>query len=287
MTSMMSNTPAVPAQRPSLLRRYALLRVLLGALLVIVAMSVVMVLAEALPRPARLAWPSLLAALLMGLAFRFYALRIDRRDAAEFALAGAPRELALGLLGGALMVGLVFGLLALLGVFTLQGAHPPGLGSLRSAGEMLLVSTFEELLVRGILFKALERWLGSLPALCASALLFGLAHLPNEGATLLSTLNVTVAGMLFAAAYLASGRLWLGIGLHLAWNFCTGHLFSAVVSGHAAEPGLLYGRLDGPAWLSGGAFGVEGSALTLLVLLAATGPLLQLARQRGRLLARD
>ncbi|MGN6826727.1 CPBP family intramembrane glutamic endopeptidase [Paucibacter sp. M5-1] len=276
-----------PEAKPSLLARYALLRVLLGSLMVIAAMSVVMVLAENLPKSARLLWPQLLAAVLMAAAFRFYALRIDRRPATEFASAGAARELGLGLLGGALLVVMVFGALALLNVFHLQGMHPVGLATLKSFGDMTLVAVFEELLVRGILFKALERVLGSVPALLASSLLFGLAHLPNDGATLLSTLNVTVAGILFAAAYLASGRLWLGIGLHLAWNFCAGHLFSAVVSGHKAEAGLLYGQLAGPNWLTGGAFGIEGSVITLLALLGACALLLALAHRRGRLLPRS
>lgn len=287
MTSTTSGFGPLPTRPSSLLQRHALPRVLLGALMLAAAMALAMLSSELVAKPARLLWPNLLALALMGLAYRFYALKIDRRDPAEFALAGAGRELGLGLLGGLLLVCLVFGALAALGVFRLQGMHGLGLGSLRFAGEMAMVAVFEEILVRGILFKAMERWLGSLPALLASALLFGLAHLPNEGAGLLSTLNVTLAGLFFAAAYLASGRLWLGAGLHFAWNFSAGHLFSAVVSGHKAQAGLLYGELVGPAWLSGGAFGIEASAVTLLLLIAASAPLLLLARRRGRLLPRQ
>ncbi|QPF73920.1 CPBP family intramembrane metalloprotease [Roseateles sp. DAIF2] len=286
MSSLSPNFRPLPT-RPSMLQRHALLRVLLGALLMVAAMPVVMALVGPLPKPMRLLWPNLLSIALMGLAYRFYALRIDRRDPAEFALAGAGRELGLGLLGGLALVCLVFGALAALDVFRLQGMHGLGLASLRFAGEMAMVAVFEDILVRGIVFKAMERWLGSLPALFGSALLFGLAHLPNEGANPLSTLNVTLAGLFFAAAYLASGRLWLGVGLHFAWNFSAGHLFSAVVSGHKAQPGLLYGELVGPTWLSGGAFGIEASAVTLLLLIAATAPLLLIAQRRGRLLPRQ
>lgn len=282
--------PGAVERRPGLWARalnLAPVRALCGALLVVLAMCVVMVLSEAVPKPLRLFWPSLLACALMLLIYRFYALRLERRAADEFRRDGAAGELALGLLGGWLLVGSVFALLAVLQVFRLQGSQPvPIAGLLRGLGEMLLVASFEEILVRGIIFKAMERAWGSLAGLLVSSLLFGLLHLPNEGATWLSTLNVAVAGALFAAAYLASGRLWLGLGLHFGWNFCVSRLFSATVSGHKSEVGLLHGELSGADWLTGGAFGIEGSAVTLLVLLVVVALLLKLAQRRGRLLAR-
>lgn len=262
-------------------------RALCGALLVVLAMSVVMVLSEMVPKPLRLLWPSLLASGLMLLAHRFYALRLERRAVAEFRLAGAAGELARGLLGRLLLVSSVFALLAALQVFRLQGSQPVPIADLLvGLGDMLLVASFEEILVRGIVFKAMEQVWGSLAGLLMSSLLFGLLHLPNEGSTWLSTLNVAVAGALFAAAYLASGRLWLGIGLHFGWNFGVSRLFSATVSGHKNELGLFHGELSGADWLSGGAFGIEGSAVTLPVLLAVLAMLLRLAQRRGRLLAR-
>jgi hypothetical protein len=46
-------------------------------------------------------------------------------------------------------------------------------------------------------------------------------------------------------------------------------VFSSTVSGHAATDGLLHGELAGDALLTGGAFGVEGSLVTLLVIAVA------------------
>ena len=49
----------------------------------------------------------------------------------------------------------------------------------------------------------------------------------------------------------------------------------------------LAAQADGPAWATGGAFGLEASALTLGVTAIACGWLLRVARQRGHLLARQ
>ena len=44
------------------------------------------------------------------------------------------------------------------------------------------------------------------------------------------------AGVMLAAAYLLTGRLWLSMGIHFAWNFTQGGIFGAAVSGRSATP---------------------------------------------------
>jgi hypothetical protein len=74
--------------------------------------------------------------------------------------------------------------------------------------------------------------------------------------------------VLLAAAYAFTRRLWLPIGIHFAWNFTQGGVFGVAVSGNDI-PGLLQGRLSGPVWLSGGAFGAEASVVAVVLCLAA------------------
>lgn len=261
---------------------FTIARAVVGALLLVVAMSVVMVSVESLPRSARLLWPSLVAAGFMVMAYEFYARRIEHRPGGEFALKGAPLKFGIGLIGGAGLVGAVFATLAVLHVFDLQGRHPVSVTALNALSDMVLVAFFEEILVRGIVLKALERPTGSLRAVLLSSLLFGLAHLPNDGATLLSTLNATVAGVMFGTAFVATQSLWLCIALHLGWNFTAGYVFSATVSGHEEQAGLFFGRLHGANWLTGGAFGIEGSVVTLMALALGTSVLLAFAHSHGR-----
>lgn len=153
----------------------------------------------------------------------------------------------------------------------LSGSH-----SIRELGAVL-----EEVVMRGVVFRILEQWLGSWIALVISAAVFGLLHLLNPGVTLLNASAVMMeAGIMLAAAYMLTRRLWFCIGSHFAWNFMQGGVFSAAVSGGAAS-GLLQAKLVGPVWLTGGTFGIEASVIAVAVCLMAGLTLLFAARRRG------
>jgi len=133
----------------------------------------------------------------------------------------------------------------------------------------ILFGVLEEVVMRGIVFRILEQAFGSWIGLAVSAAIFGLLHLLNPGATLLNAASVMVeAGVLLAAAYMVTRRLWFCIGIHIAWNFTEGGIFSAAVSGGDTK-GLLQARFEGPDWLTGGAFGAEGSIVALAICAAA------------------
>jgi hypothetical protein len=79
--------------------------------------------------------------------------------------------------------------------------------------------------------------------------------------------------------------LWLSSSLHATLDFTQDAIFGVGtyhLSGVAAL-GLLSAQLGGPAALTGGAFGIEGSALTLALLLAAALTLLVWAQRHGQL----
>jgi membrane protease YdiL (CAAX protease family) len=137
-------------------------------------------------------------------------------------------------------------------------------------------------LLRGIFFRVVQEYLGSGLALLASGLVFGGMHLVNDNVTVLAIANITVAGVFFASAFLLTGRLWLCAALHAGWNFFQDGVFSLAVSGHAVKTGLLVTELSGPDWLTGGAFGMEGSAVDLVLTVLAAGAMLLLAWRRGR-----
>lgn len=266
---------------PRGIARFSLVRIVLAILATCVPIAIVMVLAHQIPdKSLRAVWPQLLAAALAVAGYLAYVRRIEVRRADELGVQGLWRELAAGMaLGGLLLV-------AILGVLAAAGSYRIlGVGSadrlLKAAAEMALVALAEEIVFRGVLFRIPERALGTRFALLLSGVLFALAHLPNENVTMLAIANTAMAGLLFSAAYLVTRRLWLPIGLHFAWNFLSDAVFSVPTSGHPAK-GLLLGRLSGPEWLSGGAYGVEASAVTLVALGASTVVLLTLARKRAR-----
>jgi uncharacterized protein len=187
---------------------------------------------------------------------------VERRPVIELSWPGRLREFGAGVLLGALLFCLTIGVLATVPGFILSGV-------------------LEEVVMRGIVFRIVEQSLGSWIALAISAAIFGLLHLLNPGATLLNAGAVMVeAGVLLAAAYMLTRRLWFCIGIHIAWNFTEGGVFSAAVSGGHTK-GLLQAQLTGADWLTGGAFGAEGSVVGVVICTAAGIALLVKAVRKG------
>jgi len=222
---------------------------------------------------------------LLGLAIYWAFVRfIEQRPVRELSLSGMGRELGLGLLAGAGLCVVCFIILMLIGIYRINGVNPvqvalPALAMAISSGVL------EELMWRGGLFRIVEEWLGSWIALAVSAIVFGLSHYaPVEGA-LWGAFAITIeAGLLLAAAYMVTRRLWICIGLHLAWNFAQSGVFSGVVSGSFNHPGLFKSTVEGPAILTGGLFGLEASIVAVLASTAAGLLLLLLAIRRGHFL---
>src|SRR5262249_55584117 len=77
------------------------------------------------------------------------------------------------------------------------------------------------------------------------------------------SVNLFGAGVVLALAYRSSGNIWFPTAMHCGWNLAQGVLFELPVSGIRTD-GLLDVRIveSAPAWLTGGAFGIEGSILT-------------------------
>jgi len=106
------------------------------------------------------------------------------------------------------------------------------------------------------------RAFGPWPALVLSAVLFGAGHIGNPGATLFNTACIAIeAGLMLASFYMLTGRLWVSIGFHAAWNFTQGYIFGAAVSGGDFGNSIARSTAHAgwPDWLTGGVFGPEAS----------------------------
>ncbi len=254
---------------------FPLLRLLWTALLLLLALWAT----RFLPAVGRLPNESLPGALrnaLLASAVLWASLRLlegkTLARAVGLSLQAAPWGLGQWFLLGAGLLSAVTGVLWLAGGYQVvglgEGATARALG--HAALLFLLVAVFEEVVTRGILFRLLEQGLGTWAALALSALLFGFGHQGNPGATTLSSVAIALeAGLLLAAAYVATRSLWLPIGLHMAWNFFEGPVYGAPVSG-IPLPSVLQAHFAGPAWLTGGAFGPE-AGVPAMVLGGALG----------------
>lgn len=232
---------------------------------------------------------SILVTLGMGLAamavYAGWARFVERRAVGELSLAGAGREWAMGAAIGAGLITACVLALAALGMYRVEGLN--SLIFLLPAASMALSSgTFEELFFRGVLFRSVEDLFGSWIAVAASSLLFGLVHLLNPAGTLAGAVYISIeAGLLLAAAYLITRRLWIGIGLHMAWNYTLSGVFSGIVSGGDSDPGLIKAVITGPELLTGGAFGLESSVFALVFCTSAGVILMAIAVRRGHVAA--
>ncbi|WP_206795577.1 CPBP family intramembrane glutamic endopeptidase [Amycolatopsis sp. MtRt-6] len=227
-----------------------------------------------------------LTAVLAVLAYRWVVRKTEHRPVDELAGPGAGLALGRGTLVGLALFGLVIANLALLGAYDVRGwgSFP---GAVGLVGFMAAAAVTEELLFRGILFRVVEKWLGTGLALVLTGLLFGLAHLFNPHASLWGALAIAIeAGGLLTAAYVATRRLWVPIGLHFGWNFAAAGIFGTEVSGNGTPQGLLDAVTSGPSLITGGSFGPEGSLYSVLFCVLGTGAFLWLAHRRGRLVPR-
>jgi len=226
---------------------------------------------------------TVIAGAMMLIVYAGLAVFIERRAVRELALPPMARELGLGLLLGFGLYTACVLILMGLGNYRIVGLHDWHI-LLTGMATALATGVFEELLFRGGVFRIAEEWFGSWAALLISSLVFGFVHLNNEEATLQGVASISIwAGILLAATYLLTRRLWLGIGLHAAWNYTQGTVYSGVVSGNAPPEGFVKSTLQGSEWLTGGSFGVEASMIALVVCGTVGVLMLVQAMRLGRL----
>jgi membrane protease YdiL (CAAX protease family) len=208
---------------------------------------------------------------------------------------GWVRDLLLGSLIGAASLVLATALAAAPGGFHFTFAAT---AMLPLAAKTLLVAALifvlagaaEEALFRGYPLQTMTRahlaWVGVL----LTCIFFGWVHLNNpnmpQGFPLFSSrylvffnkllnwpfLNTALAGVWLGVAYLRTRSLWFPLGVHWSWNWMMGAVLGLPVSGiNAITPQPLMRATDqGPAWLTGGAYGIEGGAACTIVLIIST-----------------
>lgn len=191
-------------------------------------------------------------------------LGLERRDAPRFAF---------GALLGVVAIVSTLGVAALAGGFHVTLA-PRAQWPLLSSFALQLVSTtigatFEEAAFRaglvGVLALAFRREI----AIAIPAVLFGVAHAGNHGASVYSVANTAIAALVLSGLFLLPTRdgdppsLAASTGFHLTWNFALAAVLGLVVSGGATSARFIDVEMPAGAW-SGGAYGIEASPATTI-----------------------
>ena len=213
-----------------------------------------------------------------------------RRPVRELGIVPVPGfwgDLAFGLGLGAALMTVVFAVEWLAGWVTVDGfayvrrpGQPFGLVMAGIAVVALCVGFYEELVSRGYLLREMAQGLAGrhvrihvalVMATLVSSVLFALGHAGNPNASVVSTVNIVLAGVMLAVPFVLTGRLAASIGLHITWNFFQSAVFGFPTSGFAAPASLLAITQRGPEAWTGGAFGPEAGILGLVAMLLGTG----------------
>ena len=158
--------------------------------------------------------------------------------------------------------------------FSAAGIFPQVANTLALSGVLFIVAALaEEVLFRGYPLQTLTRARLAVLGVLLTSVPFAAIHLRNPNvAQGFTFVNTALAGVWLAAAYLRTRSLWFPLGVHWAWNWALGSLFGLPVSGitRIATHPLLQGTDLGPAWLTGGSYGIEGGLACTITLVIST-----------------
>jgi membrane protease YdiL (CAAX protease family) len=186
------------------------------------------------------------------------------------------KDLVLGLLIGAFSITLAVFIAVAVGGLSFKYNDAAGSSAmLLTLGVSLLVfvlgAAFEEAFFRGYLLQTLSRARLAWVAIALTSVFFASAHLGNQNANAVSTINTALAGIWLGLAYLKTRNLWFPFGIHLTWNWFQGAIFGVEVSGitQFTTAPILREIDSGPAWLTGESYGLEGGIACTIALIVS------------------
>jgi membrane protease YdiL (CAAX protease family) len=206
--------------------------------------------------------------------------KYEKREIKEFSSKGVAKYIILGTLIGAILQCLTILVIYFNGAFKIV--------SINSISNIIIpltvaftIAVFEEILIRGIIFRIIEEKLGSYISLLISVIIFGALHMANPNSTLISGLCVGIeAGFLLGSAYIYTRNLWFPIAIHFSWNFMQSGIFGAITSGNEKPSSLLTTKITGSQLITGGEFGPEGTIQSIIFCLLASIILMQLSKHK-------
>ncbi len=197
----------------------------------------------------------------------------ERRPAQELSLRW--RWIGLAAVAGSLSIGVTILVLYATGNYQLVSFR--GFGqAIGILATIWIAAVVEEVAFRGILFRILEEGIGTRAALIGSAVIFGVAHLANNGAHWITLFSVTLAGLMWAGVFIVSRNIWVAAVHHCCWN-ATIFMIGLPLSGENWRAQAPFETVShGSVLWTGGAFGPEDSLVNIFVSLAICAALWRL-----------
>ncbi len=210
-------------------------------------------------------FPLLISAAIAGYIVHYF---VFKRDLALFGLQkqGMVKDYCTGFLFGGLLILAGFFILRLLGYLDILNYNFAYGTIVLFLVFFIVQSLFEEIAFRSYLMPVIESRFGLWPALLISSILFALIHLDNNNIAVLGIINIFLAGMLLGLLFIKYKNVWAAAGLHCSWNYVQSTILGFEVSGESVF-NMIETQENGPDLITGGAFGFEGSLISVLFLL--------------------
>ena len=209
---------------------------------------------------------SFICGVLLLLMYRWLVKSYEERKIGELSMQKSLKDTGIGFLWGMLMMAAVIGIFALCGWYKIIGCSFNVAFVYRYLMTYFVVAVGEEIVFRGIMFRLLDSQFNVWVALLISAVVFGIAHIINPNATVVSTIGISLAsGVLFGLLFKYYRTLWVPIGIHWSWNYVQGTVTGSPVSGMVPDYSILNSVTSGPELLTGGPFGPEASIILMIL----------------------
>ena len=205
----------------------------------------------------------IIASSFVAFTYVFFYKKYEKREIGEFSSKGLLKNTILGVLIGTTIQGLTIIVIYFWGNFQIISVNPFS-SIITPFAIAFSVAIFEEILLRGIIFRIVEEKLGSYISFAISAIIFGAVHLLNPDSSVISSICIGIVGFVFGASYIYSRSLWLPIAIHFSWNFVQSGIFGAITSGNEKTSSLFNTNISGAELITGGAFGPEGTIQAIL-----------------------
>jgi uncharacterized protein len=183
------------------------------------------------------------------------------------------RELAIGLILGAISISAVFFiLLKSQNIKLLGNSSNSSLSSsvLWGLAVFIFVGISEELFSRGYCMMVLKQVKAKWFSPVVSSVIFAILHIVNPNLRVIGLFNILLLGLLFAYMAIKTKNIMMPIGYHITWNFLQGNIYGLSVSGTATES-IYKIEVLSDNLLTGGAFGPEAGLLTTVVVILGAG----------------
>ncbi|MCU0322327.1 MAG: CPBP family intramembrane metalloprotease [Chitinophagaceae bacterium] len=201
---------------------------------------------------------------------------LDDREINELSLNELPKEMFGGFIWGFFTISIPIGVLYLLGYYKIISFSLDNY-TLSLFTKLLLAALIEELFHRGLVFREVEKWLGTHIGILV-VMLIETWHILNPNATFYGLFLYLCWGFTMSMIFVYTKRIWLPFFFHVGWNFAQ-PFYGSNLTGLNDMGTIINSKFEGPILLTGGEVGIEDSIITTILLLSISVYLYYLSRK--------